>query len=355
MWDELSESLGQGPGAKPPPWKRWGGRLFLLVMVLGLVGGLGALWKAGLLNAPDQSHARPRPASTASPAAMIEQRLTAARNLMRQGETDRAAALLAAAVAEHRDDQDLRVAYGETLLQADDLPGAYEQFVAALSIGPRAPALDFAAGTLARQLGRPELALEHFSAAQATDATNPDYPLYLGQTQMSLGDLGAAKANLVRATLLRDSDARPWGMLAEIAMQENVIDIALQHITRARALQPSEPAWKVIQARAMKRKGEPAQALKLLRSMSESDLRMKPVVRLMAECHGMLREPDIAAALFVEAADLAPDDAELAYEAAIWLERRGDREQAMVYAERARAGGIEGAEQLLERLNSERQ
>jgi Flp pilus assembly protein TadD len=354
VWDQLSASLGDVRRGGTPPWKRWGGRAFLLVMVLGLVGGLGAMWRAGLLNAPDQSHARPRPVATASPAAVIEQRLNAARDLMRQGDVARAVATLSAAVAEYRDDQDLRMAYGEALLHADKLPEAYEQFVAALSIGPREPSLEFAAGTLARRIGRPQLALEHFSVAQAADATNADYPLYLGQTQMSLGELTPAKANLVRATLLRDSDPRPWGMLAEIALQENLADIALQHIMRARALQPSEPAWKVIEARALKRKGEPAQALKLLRSMSESDQRMKPVVRLMAECHGMLREPDIAAALFVEAADLAPDDAELAYEAAVWLERRGDRQRAQVYAERATAGGVEGADQLVERLAGRR-
>ena len=353
VWDELSASLSH-PHGKPPAWRRWGARLFLLAMILGLVAGLGAMWRAGLLNAPNQSQARPRPVAQASPAAVVEQHLIAARDLMRQGETDRAVATLAAAVAEHRDDQDLRVAYGEALLHADNAPGAYEQFVAALSIGPREPALDFAAGTLARRIGRPQLALEHFSAAQAADPTNADYPLYLGQTQMSLGDLVPAKANLVRATLLRDSDARPWGMLAEIALQENVTDIALQHITRARALQPSAPAWKVIEARAMKRKGEPDRALQLLRSMSESDQRTKPVMRLMAECHGMLREPDIAAALFVEAADLAPDDAELAYEAAVWLERRGDRQRALIYAERAAAGGVEGADKLVERLAGRR-
>src|SRR5690606_9618151 len=124
-----------------------------------------------------------------------------------------------------------------------------------------------------RQIGRPQLAVEHFSVAQAADATNPDYPLYLGQTQMTLGELNPAKANLVRAALLRDSDARPWGMLAEIALQENVTDIALQHITRARALEPSEPAWTVIEARALTRKGEADRALRLLRSMSESDQR----------------------------------------------------------------------------------
>lgn len=355
VWDELSATLGD-PKRRPPAWKRWGGRAVMLLMVLGLVVGLGALWRAGLLNAPSQSQAssRPRPAPELSPAAAIEQRLRMAQDLMRQGETDRAVATLAAAVTEFRDDQDLRVAYGEALLHQDKTPEAYEQFVAALSIGPREPTLDFAAGTLARRIGRPQLALEHFSAAQAADATNADYPLYLGQTQMSLGDLTAAKANLVRATMLREGDARPWGMLAEIAMQENVPDIALQHITRARALEPSQPAWKVIEARALNRKGEAERALKLLQSMSESDQRTKPVLRLMAECYAMARQPEIAAAIMVEAADAAPGDAELAYDAAIWLERLADRERALPYAERAAAAGIEGADKLVERLTTRR-
>src|SRR5690606_27733014 len=100
-----------------------------------------------------------------------------------------------------------------------------------------------------------------------------------------------------------------------------------------------------------KRNGEAQPALKLLRSLSEKDRMTKPVIRLMAECHGMLREPDIAAALYAEAADMAPDDAELAYEAAVSLERIGDPERAARYAERALAGGVEGARELLDRIN----
>src|SRR5690606_27249226 len=128
VWDELSASLGDRR-RKPPAWKRWGGRALMLVMVLGLVGGLGALWRAGLLNAPSQSQARPgtRPVAELSPAAVIEQRLLTAQDQMRQGETDRAVATLAATVQEFRDDQDLRGAYGEALLHADKTPEAYEQ------------------------------------------------------------------------------------------------------------------------------------------------------------------------------------------------------------------------------------
>lgn len=352
VWDQLPTNLGP----RQPQWKahrarQWGSRALMLLVVLCLVGALGALWKAGLLNAPTETRAMPGARSELSPAAAIEQRLSSARTLLLQGETDRARAALSAAIIEYPDDQDLRVAYAETLLQSEQLPAAYEQFVAALSIGPRRPDLEFAAGTLAGRIGRPQLAMEHYSVAQAADPTNADYPLYLGQTQMSLGELGPAKANLVRACLLREDDPRPWGMLAEIALRENITDLALQHITRARALQPSEPAWKVIEARAHKRKGEAQQALKLLRSLSEKDRLTKPVIRLMAECHGMLREPDIAAALFAEAADMAPDDAELAYEAAVSLERIGDSARAGPYAERAVAGGVEGARELLDRIN----
>ncbi|MFG0284805.1 MAG: tetratricopeptide repeat protein [Phycisphaerales bacterium JB039] len=348
----------QAAGARPlqqPQWRahaarRWGGRLLTGAIVLGLVGGLAALWRAGLLNDPVQPESSASRAGPRHAAQDVEQRLAAARTLILQGEPDRALAAIGAAVIEYPDDQDLRVAYAETFLQLERLPEAYEQFVAALSIGPREPAIEFAAGTLASRIGRPQLAIEHFSVAQAADPTNADYPLYLGQAHLSIGELVPAKACLVRAALLRDDDPRPWGMLAEIALQENVTDIALQHITRARALQPSEPAWKMIEARAMKRKGEPEQALRLLRSMNEQQQLTGPVVRLMAECHGMLRESDVAAALLCEAADTHPDDPSLALDAALWLERTGDRDRALAYAERAVSGGAEGAEKVLTRI-----
>src|SRR5690606_11930089 len=127
VWDELSASLGDS--RRPAPaWKRWGGRLVLVGMVLGLGAGLVAMHQAGLLSAPSESQARPaRPAAQKSPAEVIEQRLLAARDQMRQGDAERAVATLAAAVAEYRDDQDLRVAYGEALLHLDKTKEAYEQ------------------------------------------------------------------------------------------------------------------------------------------------------------------------------------------------------------------------------------
>lgn len=323
--------------------------LAALAGVLLLVAASGALvlWPRGVL--PPSPGPGAQGQATARGAAAIAAILDAARRYVAQEEFPKARLILDTAVMEHPENQELRIALAETLLRTNELAESYEHYLAALAIGPRDAGLEFIAGTLASRLNRPGRAVEHYSAAQAADPSRPEYPLYLAQVQVKLNDDAAAKASLLRVVRLDESNATAWGTLADIMLRENALTLARQHIDKARALEPRVSAWKITEARLLKREGEPEKALLLLQSLDDSEKRLKPVLTLRAECLGLLSRPADAAAMYREASDAQPADAELAYAAAEWLDRAGEP-GAADYARRAALLGHSAAESLLSRL-----
>ncbi|MFN0131892.1 MAG: tetratricopeptide repeat protein [Phycisphaerales bacterium] len=274
----------------------------------------------------------------------------AGRQMMNRGDWAGARVVLAEAATRHAADQSIRVALAEACLAARDYAAAYEQYEKALAIGPREATLELAAGQAASSAGMTERALEHFSMAQAADPKNASYALRLGLTQRKLGKIDEAKATLLRAANLDPDSAHAWGMLADIALSENNVGMALQHVARARKLQPEAMEWRVVEARALKRHGDPDRALQLLMPLDASQRREPPVARLIAECFGMLgRHPQAAQAL-AEAAHASPDDATVAYDAAVAMDRAGERDGALRWARHAKTLGSAPAATLLSRL-----
>jgi predicted Zn-dependent protease len=321
------------------------------LIILVLAGGLIAILVAGFQSGAWGPNPANGQGSHKVPAHVaIRGALDSARHHLRQNEPGKAEAILRDAVAQYPEDQELRVAYGETLMQLRNFPEAYEQYVAALAIGPRTPEVEFAAGTLASTIGKTDRAVEHYSAAQAADPKNPAYPLYLAQVQLKLNQSDAARANLFLSARLDPENAVTWGTLADLAVRENNVNIALQHIAKARELQPGVATWRIIEARALKRKGDVEQALLVLGALTPAERREDPALRLMAECYGMLNRPGDAANAYADASDAAPTNGELAYETATWFARAGQTDKATVFALRARQNGNSQAAKLLERL-----
>ncbi|QYU69672.1 tetratricopeptide repeat protein [Leptolyngbya sp. 15MV] len=269
---------------------------------------------------------------------------------MKEGKWAQAEAILSTASGQFVDDQELRVAWAESLLAQRRHDEAYRQYEAALAIGPRKPALEFAAGQTASVAGLLDRAIEHFSMAQTLDPKNPAAPLMLGMVQRRTGQLDAAKASLLRAANMDPTNAFAWGTLADIALGENNLGLALQHVQRARELQPDSREWRLVEARVRARQGDPEAALMLLLPLDPSQRRDAPVVRLMAQCLGMLNRHEDAAALWLDAARADPASAELAYEAAIALQRAGDTSSARDLARDAQRLGHPAAAALVERL-----
>lgn len=299
----------------------------------GSTGGGGA----GGVNAPDA-------------AARVAEIIKSAETLAQSGDTQAAEAVLTQALAAYPESQELYVATANLLIRQRDLTRAYPNLEKALAIGPRTADLEALAGTVASTLGRTARAEEHFAAARNADPSNARHALALAQVQHKLGKRDEAAASLAMSIKLDDQQPEAWGMKAELALRDNQPSLARQHIAKARALEPRAASWRLIEARALNRTGEPQAAVEVLLGLDDSELLQLPSLRLLGESYGMLRQPGHAADLFVRASTTKPDDATLALEAGQWLERAGRRADALRYATRAAELGNADAAALRDRL-----
>ncbi len=231
----------------------------------------------------------------------------------------------------------------DSIRSRKDSEDAYAQLLAALDIGPSTPDLEFRAGLLASEADMPQQAIAHFESARRQAPTNAEYVLYLAQAQLATSQTPAAKASLLATVNLDPDSAIAWGTLADIFLRENKPDLAIENIRRARALQPDVTLWRLVEARALKRRGDAEEALQLLIALPPPEQRDTPVLTLMAECYAYLARPHDAADLYGSASDARPKDAALALEAAQWYDRAGDRNRALHYADHAAMLGNQDA------------
>ena len=329
------------PGPRPSGFLAGG----IIIALLVMLGGILWVWKSG---AP-QKAAASTPTAAPLPAA-AGAAIDSAKAYMSRSEWSKAEAVLIQATAKFPEDQELRVARAETLIALQRFPDAYTQYEKALAIGPRDAKLEFAAGVTASKTNMTDRAIEHFSMAQSQEPRNATYAFWLAQMQRKSGSMEACKASLVRAANLDPDNANIWGTLADIALTENNVGLALQHVAKARALQPDVSEWRVVQARAHKRKGEPDKALMVLNAIEPNQRKDAPVARLMAECYGMLGRATDGATIMGEASLAAPTDGALAYDAAAAFERAGNKTKAIEFAKYAKALGNEAAAKLLAKL-----
>jgi len=321
----------------------------LALLGLGIVGG-GAWFVLGPGSGGVPEQAQATGPDKASPAHAIQSALAAAQNYRGSEEFAKAEAVLRAAASEHVEDQALRLAYAEVLLDLKRVPEAYEQYEAALAIGPRTPEIEFLAGTLASSIGRDDRALEHFSMARTAEPGSAEIALYLGVTQHRLGQVAEAKTSLLAALKLDEQNPVAPAVLAQIALDENQSELALRYIRRSRDVDPGQLAHRILEARILRRLNKPEEALTLMMALPKDQLHQPAVLELCAGCLGLLSRPAEAAALYDEARVTSPTDAELAFQSAIWHERAGDMAAALERAKTAQMLGHELAGSLVQRL-----
>ena len=340
--------LGGGQNSASSNVPGSGGGLGLLAIVLGLfvVVTMGLLLKTLLVPAGAPAKSTISTGDYSALTAIVD----SAAAYLDQAQAGKAEAILREALGKYPEDQDLHLLLGQALINQRRLDEAYGEYIAALAIGPRDADIEFSAGTLANQIGQPERALEHYAAAQTADPSHPDYPLYRGQVQFKLGRYSEGRASLVMAARLKPDRAIIWGTLADLELLENNARVALQHIARARDLEPENGMWRVIEAKAFKRQGKAAKALTLLLGLDASQRQDTNVRRLTAECFGMMNRPVDGARVYVEAFDERQPDADLAFEAAVWFDRAGDGSNALEWAKRAAQLGHQQADKLVARL-----
>lgn len=323
----------------------------LVVVALAIVGaGVWFVLGPGSGSGAEEAQASQNPANEATPAHAIEAALGAAASYRSSEEFAKAEAVLRAAVEEHVEDQGLRLAYAEVLMDLQKTEQAYEQYEAALAIGPRDPQIEFNAGTLAMAVGNRERALEHYSMARTAEPGNAQIALYLGAVQHQLGMQSEAKASLLAAIQLDESSAEASSMLAQIYLDENDGEVALSFIRKARQAEPAQVAHRILEARILRRLNKPDEALTLLMALPEGDLYQPMVLELCSASMGLLNQRAEAAGLYERAMELNPGEPEYAFQAAQWHERAGNTERAAELARRASMMGHEQAKKMADRL-----
>lgn len=325
--------------------RRLGIAALALALVGVVVGGVYAL--RSLMRTPAPAEA----ALTGMGAGPIDAQsvLDSARAYMDSDQAGAAEAILRRAVERLPTHQQVHFLLGEALLAQARPDEAYAFYDQGILIGPDHPEYRHAAATIAATIGRFEDAELHYRAAQRLDPANPKYPLYLAQVQRKQGHADEARASLVVATKIDPDLAIAWGSLAAIAMDEGRLEMAEHYLGKAVALEPERTEWRVMRARILRRQNQPQDGATVLLALPESVRTTdKGVIQELATCYGMLSRADDAAGLYQAAVATFPDDPEMAYQAALWLDRAGKPERARTYAQMAAAQGHEGARKFVQ-------
>lgn len=353
MWQrrpkcQRAQKAGTRLGARDPAFmRRAAGRtatlaIVALVALLAVVVGaiVYSLSGAGTLTAP-------------TPKQQVETALDEAGQALRQGDYARAEAVLRKVEPTAPRDQDLRLALAKALMGQKRFADAHGQLEAAIQIGPATPAIHHDAGTVASKASMPERAAEHYAAAQSLDPSNPSHPLFLGMVLNGQGRSVEATAALLHAVKLNPDLAEAWGVLADIQLRDGNTGLALQHIEKARKLQPLNLVWRQVEARTLNRGNRPEDAVAVLSGVPEEELFQARTLATLGESYGLLKQPERAVDLYVRATQARPAEAELHYQLAIWRERTGDKGGARMAAERARQLGDQRAAAVLERVKED--
>jgi len=285
--------------------------------IIALGGAAAVAWKAGWIGSasgvPSRADAGDEPLGPNAgedPSVdhqKIDDALDAASQYVNADRPGEAAKILESLHAKHpRHPRVLQQLY-ELRLFEDRTEEAYDLVSRLLDVGTDDPEQYWMAGTLAFQLDKFGQAASHYDKARSLDRTNPKYPLYLAQAHIRQHEYEKAKVELLRVIHLDGRVHEAYGNLAEIALIENKLDLAEQHLARARELEPDYFKWRVLESRILRRQGDPEEALRRLNAIADDRLQYHDsVVSERAQCWALLGEPEKAARAFVDQVNAYP-------------------------------------------------
>lgn len=310
------------------------GLTLVALVLVGALAGLG-LW-IGLAPAARGPTTSSTSAGGERPSLSdVQTALRDAARAVEQGDNERAATILGRASAARPRDQELHLKLGESLIALSRFDEAYEQYRAAIEIGPAPAGLQMDAGTLANQAGRPSEALAHYLLAEKAIPGDARAPLYAAMVQIKLSDDSAATASLLRAIKNDPTIPEAWGTLAELSLRNDRLDAAAEQAGRARELEPRAIRWRLVEARAFKRANKPEAAAARLLALDAEQRADAGVLTTLCEALAMLGRSAQGADECELAARNKPNDAQVQLVAAAWLERAGRTDAARARAKRA--------------------
>jgi tetratricopeptide (TPR) repeat protein len=211
--------------------------------------------------------------------------------------------------------------------------GAYGH---AVELAPKNAGLHHSAAVIFDLAGRPEDALALYQRASDVEPSNTQYLLYLAQAFTRAEEYPKATAALVK--LLQIDKDEPWAYacLAEIDLAEKRLDMAADHIRKARELNPDETSFRITESRILRRHGKPKDALELLLPLPEADQLTEAATFEIASGYAMLGDHEKAAQAWERCYRADPRNWRAACEAGEAFVRAKQFESAKAWLEIAR-------------------
>ncbi len=217
--------------------------------------------------------------------------------------------------------------FAEVRLHQGRAEEAYAMFQTVIELGRSDRGVRINAGVLASSLNRLDEAILHLQEACRLDPTDVQAPLYLANLYRKTHENARAQEQLLKVIHLDEAQHLAWGGLAQIAFVENKLDLAEQHLARARALEPRFATWRILEAKILRRRGKPDAAITLLAALGE-DRYQQEVVDEIAQCWALLGSPRKAAQEHVDFLNRRTDALPSAIAAARYFLMAGERAEA---------------------------
>ncbi|GEM_PF-2433980 len=307
--------------------------LAVLAAVL-LVGSGLTVWLLGgpPINSPQQAAAK-----TTERLAAMNAGLEAAAQYVNTEHDEEAATILEKLAEEFADEPLVWEQLAEVRLHQGRDAEAYEMFQKVIDLGRDNRDVRFNAGIVAARLNRTDEAIIHLQQACRLAPRDIQAPLYLANLYRKTHENTKAQAQLLHVIDIDPTIHEAWGGLAQIAYIENNLDLAEQHLAKARQLAPQFATWQVLQAKILRRRGKPEAAITLLSALPPASRYQQEVVDEVAQCWGMMLMPLKAAQEHVDYLNRQPDALASAIAAARYFLQAGERDQAnswLVYAQK---------------------
>ena len=279
------------------------------------------------------------------------------------GDYQKAAQLYRQLIAEGTDSPEVRSNLGLVLHLAGNNQDAMEQFKIALRQNPALISANLFAGLTEVDLGEPEQALSLLKKALQLDPQSPAPLLALGKAYVALRDYGSANENYFKATQLNPKLAEAWygvgitdRSLAEQRLNKvarggssvdkqsleseakQLLDRALQALTRAVELDPSSARRHLILAESFSEAGRLVDAIPEFQAAIQLDSTSEAACLGLATAYWRQRQFPDALPLLKRVLAASPRDPEANAMLADILEHDGDQDAAGMHARMALAG-----------------
>lgn len=286
--------------------------MWVVVALVAVAAAIAAgLWLRGG-GAGDEPAAKAKPAFDEARAMAELDRLQ--QLLARAAEEKRDAAPLVAEAGRladrYPDWAPARLAYGKFLLFVHREEESLKQLERALELNPADADTHRLAGSVAMKLDRPIDAQRHFAQAVGLEPRNASGRVLLATSLARQDRVDDARKLLLEALKLDSSLHQAHFVLAELYIQQNKTNLALDQVNRALELlgddPPTRSAYLRKKAAYLRRANRPEEALAVLRELKPEKLVEPDASEELAQTFMMMGQPEAAARHYEQVLFLNP-------------------------------------------------